>query len=291
MVTGMNRRALAKVLGHADTSAGIPEARWMRAMIFERLVRDERFVSQLLTTAVGALGLGRPVSVRRVDGGVATDRTAKALAQAHLKAVHESAATMITGLAVPFVGMEAEPGATPVKPDFAIVVPKVDHGATVGSWLVMGDAKDYERIRSRIDDHRMLKGFLQVALGAESARAWSLLPTGMEVHAWGALAVPRNSLLQPEAVVEFLADHRHEVLARVQERAALLAASGGAVPEPAAVAALAGHLEATFDPTSCTSCSLFNFCRAEVRTSAAPPTGTCQTRQCRGRPSSPDRND
>ena len=38
MLTGMNRRALAKALGHPDTSAGIPEARWMRAMIFERLV-------------------------------------------------------------------------------------------------------------------------------------------------------------------------------------------------------------------------------------------------------------
>lgn len=140
MVTGMNRRALAKALGHPDTSAGIPEARWMRAMIFERLVRDDRFVSQLLTTAVGALGLDRPVSVRRVDGGVSVDRTAKALGQAHLKAVHESAATMISGLAVPFVGMENEPGATPVKPDFAIVVPRVSGGVTVGAWLVMGES-------------------------------------------------------------------------------------------------------------------------------------------------------
>jgi hypothetical protein len=270
LLTGMNRRAFAKALGHPDTSAGIPEARWMRAMIFERLVRDERFVSQLLTTAVGALGLDRPVSVRRVDGGVSVGRTAKALAQAHLKAVHESAATMITGLAVPFVGMEAEAGATPVKPDFAIVVPRLENGVPVGSWLVMGDAKDYERIRSRIDDHRMLKGFLQVALGAESARAWSLLPAGMEVHAFGALAVPRNSFLQPEAVVEFLADHCREVLSRVEERATLLAASGGKVIDAAAVTALAEHLEATFDPTSCTSCALFNFCRAEVRASAAP---------------------
>lgn len=241
----------------------------MRAMIFERLVRDERFVSQLLTTAVGALGLDRPVSVRRVDAGVSVDRTAKALAQAHLKAVHESAATMTTGLAVPFVGMEHEPGATPVKPDFAIVVPRATTGgAHAGSWLIMGDAKDYERIRSRIDDHRMLKGFLQVALGAESARVWSLLPKGMEVHESGALAVPRNSFLQPEAVVELLADHRHEVLARVQERAALLADVDN--DKPVDAAAFAAHLEATFDPTSCTSCALFNFCRAEVRGSVAP---------------------
>ena len=57
MVVGMSRRAIAKKLGHPDTSAGIPEARWVRAMTFERLVHHERFVSQLLTTAVGALGL------------------------------------------------------------------------------------------------------------------------------------------------------------------------------------------------------------------------------------------
>ena len=60
--------------------------------------------------------------------------------------------------------------------------PRTEAGAVVGSWLVMGDAKDYERVRSRIDDGRMLKGFLQVALGAESAAAWSRLPDGMEVH-------------------------------------------------------------------------------------------------------------
>ena len=270
MVTGMNRRALATSLGYPDTSAGIPEARWMRAMIFERLVRDERFVSQLLTTAVGALGLDRPVSVRRVDAGVAVDRTAKAFAQAHLRAVHESAATMITGLAVPFVGLERDAGATPVKPDFAIVAPRVGAGAAVGSWLVMGDAKDYERVRSRIDDHRLLKGFLQVALGAESARVWSLLPAGMQVHEFGALAVPRNAFLQPEAVVEHLADHRREVLARAEERAALLAAANHDEVDASTLAARTEHLEATFDPTSCTSCSLFNFCRSQVRTSSAP---------------------
>lgn len=79
------------------------------------------------------------------------------------------------------VGMESEPTATPARPDFAIVAPRADGG----SWLIMGDAKDYERVRSRIDDPRMLKGFLQVALGAESAATWSALPAGMHVHPWG----------------------------------------------------------------------------------------------------------
>ncbi len=272
LVIGMSRRALADKLGHADTTAGIPEARWMRAMTFERLVHNQKFVSKLLTTAVGALGLRRPIAVRRADGHVTVDRTARALEQAHLKVQHEQVATMITGLAVPFVGMEHHAGATPVKPDFAIVAPRFEARtkSPVGSWLIMGDAKDYERIRSRIDDQRMLKGFLQVALGAESVEAWSKIPTGMAVHRSGALAVPQNSFLQPEAIVEQLDDHRREVRARVDERTALLAEHGNAALLDDALAPFVEHLTKTFDPTSCAACSLFNFCRSELRKSSDP---------------------
>ena len=35
----------------------------MRAMTFERLVRDERFASEVATTAVGRLELARPTKV------------------------------------------------------------------------------------------------------------------------------------------------------------------------------------------------------------------------------------
>ena len=129
LVIGMTRRALAARLGHPDTSAGIPEARWMRAMTFESLVRHERFVSELLTTTVGRLSLVRPEAVRRANGRVSVDATATALQQAHLKSVHEGVATMVTNLAVPFVGMEDVAGATPVKPDFAIVAPRHRLGA------------------------------------------------------------------------------------------------------------------------------------------------------------------
>ncbi|KGN29915.1 hypothetical protein N802_10220 [Knoellia sinensis KCTC 19936] len=281
MLTGKSRRLLAADLGHPDISAGIPEARFMRAMIFERLVRDEKFVSELLTTTVGALNLTRPIGVRRADGKVTEGATALALSQAHLKAVHQGEATMITGLAVPYPGLDGTVGATPVKPDFAVVAPRrsTDGGAAeadpeaaiAGSWLVMGDAKDYERVRSRIDDPRMLKGFLQVALGAEAALAWASLPDGMQVHRWGALAVPRNSFLQPVAVVENLDDHRIEVMERARERAGLLADPEMVWPvAPDDVASFVEHLELTFDPGSCVSCSLFNFCRSEVRASTEP---------------------
>lgn len=271
MVIGMSRRALAAKLGHPDTSAGIPEARWMRAMTFERLVQDQRFVSQLLTTAVGALGLKRPPAVHRADARTATDRTLEALAVAHDRAVVGGAATIVNALALPFVGMEDDEDATPVKPDFAIVAARTspsDPEEIVGSWLIMGDAKDYERVRSRIDDQRMLKGFLQVALGAESAAAWTALPAGMEVHPWGALAVPRNAFLQPEAVVECLDDHRKEVRLRADERKALLEEHGGEAIDEDELEGFVQHLEATFDPRSCVSCSLFNTCRDEVRASA-----------------------
>lgn len=193
---------------------------------------------------------------------------------------------MVTGLAVPFVGLEGEPGATPVKPDFAIVAPRPTHldpggpadllsggpvanGRSGGSWLIMGDAKDYERVRSRIDDQRMLKGFLQVALGAESVAAWSLAPEGMAVHRWGALAVPRNAFLQPEAVVECLDDHREEVRTWADERAKLLAGLG-CPPTEDGLDSFVAHLDAEFDPATCVSCALFNHCRTELRSSATP---------------------
>ena len=272
LVTGMTRPKLAKALGHPDTTAGIPEARWMRAMTFERLVKHEDFVSRLLTTAVGALGLDRPVGVRRRDAGAAVDATAAALVLAHQAALDDEA-TMITALAVPFVGMERE-AATKVKPDFAIVAPRrsADGGdEIVGSWLIMGDAKDYERVRSRIDDHRLLKGFLQVALGAVSVESWSAVPDGMEVHRSGALAVPRNAFLQPEALVEPLDDHRREVLMRVDERNQVREELGGNEVSADKLKAFVAELEPEFDPRTCSTCSLFEFCRSGLRASTGLP--------------------
>lgn len=261
----MTRRGLAKSVGFTDDFGGIPDARWMRAMTFERLVRDERFASEVATTAVGRLDLERPTQVVVVNARVNVERTARLLADAHSRAVAEGAATMIYGLAVPFVGFEDE-RATDVKPDFAVVAPK--SGVDQSSWLIVGDAKDYERVRSRIDDARLLKGFLQVALGAESAAAWSKLPPEMDVHSCGVLAVPRNAFLQPEALVESLDDHREEVRMRVAERRR----EAGAVPydEATPIKDHVRHLRATFDPATCTSCTLFSFCRQELRDSPDP---------------------
>src|SRR5205823_808725 len=147
---------------------------------FERLVRDKRFASEVATTAVGRLGLERPTAVVIVDAHVSTDRTASLLEAAHARAVDEGEVTLVHGLAVPFAGFE-DADATPVKPDFAVVARNpAEDGSS--SWLVIGDAKDYERLRSRIADARLLKGFLQVAVGAESCAMWSRLPASMEVH-------------------------------------------------------------------------------------------------------------
>jgi hypothetical protein len=265
LITGVSRRGLAKAVGFADEFGGIPDARWMRARTFERLVRDDRFASEVTTTAVGRLGLERPTGVKIANANVSVDRTAQLLAAAHDRAVQEGAATLIHELAMPFIGFEDD-SATAVKPDFAIVAPKV--APSEGSWLIVGDAKDYERVRSRIDDGRMLKGFLQVALGAESAAAWTRLPAGMEVHSHGVLAVPRNAFLQPEAVVEDLFDHREEVRLRVAER---VSEAAGLTPDPGSpISEYVRHLQATFDPESCTTCTLFSFCRQQLRASADP---------------------
>src|SRR5690349_16249087 len=60
LLIGITRRALARKVGFPDTGGKIPEARWVRAMAFERAVNSEAFVSELLTRAVGLLGLARP---------------------------------------------------------------------------------------------------------------------------------------------------------------------------------------------------------------------------------------
>lgn len=269
LLVGRTRRALAATLGSPDTGAGIPSARWVRAMAFERLVHDQAFVSELLTRAVGLLELERPGAIRVRSAHDSVDGTADELAAAHLKARHAGEATMLFGLRVPFVGLE-DVRATDVRPDFAIVAPRQLAGRTVGSWLVMGDAKDYERVRSRIDDNRMLKGFLQVALGAESAAGWGRLPGDMEVHRYGALAVPRNAYLRPEAVVEDLADHRREVRARVEERVAARRTSELEDPTNEELRAHVQHVQAVFDPATCPSCSLFAYCRDQLRGSKEP---------------------
>ena len=265
LITGLTRRDLAKAVGFRDNAGGIPQARWMRAMTFERLVRHESFASRVATRTVGDLGLMRPDEVITVDAHVNVDTTAHILAQAHTRAVTKNHVTLVYQLAVPFVGFE-DSRATDVKPDFAVVAPRVD---SLGSWLIMGDAKDYERVRSRIDDSRMLKGFLQVAVGAQSARSWSRLPSGMDVHHYGVLAVPRNSFLQPEPVVENLHDYQEEVLLRIEERLHE-AEETSHVPATDPVTDLVAHLEATFDPAACTTCTLFSYCRAELRRSADP---------------------
>lgn len=265
LITGQTRRSLAKSVGFADTSGGIPQVRWMRAMTFERLVKHESFASKVATRTVGYLGLKRPDGVVTVDGHVSVETTARLLAEAHTRAVSANHVTLIYQFAVPFVGFE-DRRATDVKPDFAVVAPTEDR---TGSWLVMGDAKDYERVRSRIDDSRMLKGFLQVAVGAESARAWSRLPASMGVHPFGVLAVPRNSFLQPEPVIENLHDYREEVLLRIEERRNE-AGTTEFDPGNDSVQDLVAHLEATFDPAACTTCTLFSYCRAELRKSKNP---------------------
>lgn len=265
LITGMTRRNLAKTVGFPDTSGSIPQARWMRAMTFERLVRNENFAGLVATRTVGALGLDRPKEVVTADAHVSADMTAQALAVAHARAVDDGVVTLVFQLAVPFVGFE-DTRATDVKPDFAVVAPSVDDPNR--SWLVLGDAKDYERVRSRIDDTRMLKGFLQVAVGAESARAWSRLPEGMSVHTFGVLAVPRNAFLQPEPVVENLHDYAEEVKLRIEERRREAEQSG--YKPGGDTKGLVEHLEATFDPVGCTTCTLFSYCRDELRRSDDP---------------------
>lgn len=262
LVVGRPRRRLAQDIGFADESGRIPEARWMRAMTFERLVRDKKFASEVATTVVGKIGLARPTQVVTVNAQGNADRTADLLKQGHDRAITSKEATLVYNLAIPLAGFETA-DVTPVKPDFAVIGTKERNR---GSWLIVGDAKDYERVRSRIDDKRLLKGFLQVAVGAESAAWWSRLPYGMNVHSHGVLAVPRNAFLQPEALVDLLDDHRTEVRMRIEERCR--EAKESLFDSSMDMAAFVASLQARFDPATCTSCSFYHYCRNEIRTSA-----------------------
>jgi hypothetical protein len=262
LITHQPRRSLAAALGAPDDSGRIPEARWIRAMTFEALVRNAEFASRVATTAVGALGLPRPKAVTIANASKNVEATRALLVEARDRAIQHSAATLIHTPAAPYPGFTAA-GATPVLPDFVVVAPAESEAAP---WLIVGDAKDYERVRSRIDDARMLKGYIQVAFGAESFAEWAEFPEGLAIHRFGVLAVPRNSFLQPTAVTEDLTDHREEVRMRLAEKRAeaeLVAWSGDATE-------FVAHLEATFDPATCTTCSLFSFCRQELRTSSDP---------------------
>lgn len=263
LITGQTRRQLADDLGHPDTSGTIPEARWVRAMTFEALINRDEFATRIATTTVGSLGLSRPSAITIVNARRDVARTAELLEAARDRAVAHHVATLVHSPAVPYPDFDVA-SATSVLPDFVVVTAKNE--AADDAWLVVGDAKDFERVRSRIDDQRMLKGYIQVAFGAEAFHQWPDLPAGLTIHRFGVLAVPRNSFLQPLAVTEDLTDHRTEVRARLLERRA----EAGTTKWTGDPRSFVTHLSATFDPVTCVSCSLFGFCRDELRASLDP---------------------
>src|SRR3954454_5032356 len=88
LITGVTRRKLAQLVNHSKgPQSSIPLLRWMRAVTFERLIRDKRFASEVVTVSVGALGLERPNAVIVADAHVDPTRTASILDQAHNAAV------------------------------------------------------------------------------------------------------------------------------------------------------------------------------------------------------------
>ena len=269
LITGVTRRNLSKATGIKEPPSKIPTLRWTRALMFERLVRDSRFASQVVTTATGQLNLMRPTGVKIVDAKIDVNTTASLLSEAHHSAIRDGVVTLVYQLAIPFLGF-TNSEATNTQPDFAIVAPQTspEHERNGDSWLILGDSKDYQRVRGKIDDERMLKGFLQVALGAESAAAWSGRPAQMAVHTFGILAVPLNSGLTPTAIVEDLADHREEVRMRVAERK--LEAAGYEELKSGDLLTHLAHLQATYDPSTCGTCDLFAYCRSELQKSNNP---------------------
>lgn len=262
LITGQTRRKLAATLGAKDTVGSISQARWTRAKTFESLVHNPDFAGRIVASTVGGAGLPKPAQVQVLKANEDASKTLEFLDVA-IASAKAGIATLIQAPAVPPPNFAAAESFL-VLPDFVVVTSNpMDSGK---SWLIIGDAKDYERTRSRIDDARMLKGFIQVAFGAFAFESWSKLPKQLEVHSIGALAVPRNSFLQPTIVTETLTDHIKEVQLRYQQR--LEDAKIHTWNEDAAD--FVNHLKATYDPSTCRSCSLFDYCRTELRASSSP---------------------
>ena len=163
LITGLTRRRLAKAVGHPgrrrrDPRSAVDARDDLRATRPRRAVRergrDDGRGSRSASTARRRSSIVNAHDQRRANGR-RSSRTRTRGPSA------DGSATLIHGLAVPFVGFE-ESRATDVKPDFAVVAPKTEEQGP-GRGSIVGDAKDYERLRSRIDDTRLLKGFLQVA--------------------------------------------------------------------------------------------------------------------------------
>lgn len=259
LITGQTRRNLAKTLGAKDTVGSISAARWTRAKTFETLVHDPEFAGRIVASAVGGAGLPKPDQVQVLKAAEDASKTLEFIKTA-IKAAKTGVATLIQAAAVPPPGFSTDESSL-VLPDFVVVT--ANPLDSTKAWLIVGDAKDYERTRSRIDDGRMLKGFIQVAFGAFAFQEWAELPEEIEIHSIGALAVPRNSFLQPTIVTETLTDHIKEVQLRYQQR--LDDAKAHIWNDDAAD--FVTHLKATYDPGTCRSCSLFDFCRGELRNS------------------------
>lgn len=259
LITKVSRKSLANSLGKADTTAGIPEARWMRAMTFERLCHEPAFAGEVTARVAGWSELPRPTDVVLVNCHVSTPQTLAALHEACDRS-GSGTATLLHSIAVPYPGFD-DGAVTPVKPDLAVVA-----SGPAGPVLIVGDVKDYERVRSRINDERLLKGFLQVAMGAFSFERWTALPEELMLSDFGFLAVPRSAFLQPAIEVERLHDHLAEVESQWSSRTEALD-TGYAVND---LAAHIARLYAEFRPDTCRTCSLFNYCRHELRQSTDP---------------------
>ena len=289
LITGMTRRGLAEAVGFRDDFGGIPEARWMRAMTFERLVRDEAFASEVATTTVGRLGLDRPNEVVIVNArGQRTTRTAHAarrgprprgrrrrrdddprargpVRRLRGRARHRRQARLRRRR--PEDADRGRPG-----PGWSWATPRTTSASARGS-TTRGCSRASSRSRS----------------APSPPPPGRSCPTDMEVHRYGvagraAQRVPPagGGRRGPRRPPRRGPDARRRAASRGGRRAVR---RGPIADRPTFVA----HLQATFDPATCPSCTLFTYCRDELRDVRRPgrPAGRDRRpRPTRGRTSS-----
>ena len=255
--------------GRPTPAAGIPEARWVRAMAFERA--GARRGVRLRAAHQGGRASS---SLARPDGGRArrraadsVDATAKALQGRPPQGDLRRRRRRCSGLGVPFL----EPRGRGARPRSSPTSPSSRHAATatkvVGSWLIMGDAKDYERVRARIDDGGCSRG------SSRSPSAPSPRPRGAGCRtACRCTATARSPCRAtptcgPRPWSRSSTTTGRGPRPRAQERLEEKQQARRGPSDRRGAAGLRRPSEATFDPATCVSCSLFAYCRSELRAS------------------------
>ena len=271
LITGRTRRALAKDVGFHDEFGGIPEARWMRAMTFERLVRDKAVRQR------GGHHRRRPARPRAPDEGrrssnarvnVEPDRAAARRTPTTGRST-KARPRCSTALAIPFAGFEDDERD---RRQAGLRRRRPAGPRRRGAVQELADRRRRQGLRARPLADRRRAAAQGVPPGRARRRVGGAVVAAAGRHGRAPLRRARRAAQRvPPAGGAGRAARRPPRGGADARRRAAPGGSGTTYDaEATPIDDYVGHLEATFDPAACASCTLFSFCRDELRTSTDP---------------------